>query len=966
MTDAGKSTLREAVEIFSEIVDLPAAEIEQRLARVEASNPAVADRVRGLLTSDRAAGSFLEKDAGAYAQSFFEGSAEPEPEELAGSIGETVGSYRLVSLLGRGGMGEVWVAQRVDGQFEQRVALKLLKRGIDSEGVRRRFLQERQLLAQLDHPNTARLLDGGTAADGRPFFVMELVSGQPITDYCRHRDLPLEARLALIATCGDAVAAAHRRLVVHRDIKPSNVLVDQEGRVKLLDFGIAKVLSEEDGRSGDPSTRVDERILTPTYAAPEQILGEPMTTATDVYGLGAVLYELLTGTPPHTRKAASAALLASQVERETVEKPSRAVLTTSPGGSPREGRRLSKRLQGDVDAIVQKALRREPERRYASAAEMAEDIRRSLSGQRIQARPDTVAYRARKFVGRHRAGVAAAVLVLLALVAGLTAALWQARVAQGNARRAERNARRAERVQGFLIDLFKGSDPNQTGGEKVTARQLLAVGTRRIEKELAAEPAVQAALYDAIAQIQLSLGALPEAKSLARRALAERRRALGADDPATDLSRLTLAEIDSELAEEEAAERELRALLPRLTAAYGADGSETLRAKQALASVLLNRTKNDEALGLATELVASRRRNDDGSAKMASSLLLLGLIEENSSRFDDAESLYREAVALYERTVGPDNPQTAEALWSLAELHAFRGRRGEAEQEFERALAVERKSVGEKNPLLASTLIDLGSLYMNERRYSEADASLKEALGIYRTLDHPDAADALRILGVSLINQERYSEAERQLEEAVAFSKSKLGPSHQVTMTALGNLGEAQLRLGRLDVAQKNLQDSVAGLEAVYGKDADNRRAPLNPLGELLRLRGRVDEAAQLHRRELALQLKSEGPENPAVPETRLQLALDLLEQATPENLGQARAQLDQAVELQRKIDSDHPRLDEMLLASGRAAHAQGDGARARRDLREALERLRRHHGESDPRTRAAREALRRVSGLPR
>ncbi len=940
--------MREAAPLFEELADLAPAEAEAWLAGLERMDSPLAALLRELLAAERRAGDFLEGGAVDYASPTL-------ARELAGSEspegappGEAIGPYVLVSLLGRGGMGEVWIAERSDGQFEQRVALKLLKRGMDSEGIRRRFLQERQVLARLEHPNIARLLDGGTASDGRPYFVMELVEGRPITAYARERELPVEERLRLIATCAEAVATAHRRLVVHRDIKPSNVLVDGEGRVKLLDFGIAKLLSAEDEPGENPSTRIEERVLTPTYAAPEQILGEPVTTATDVYALGAVLYELLTGAPPHERKNVSAAQLASQIEHETIERPSRAVLT---GSSTRDERRLARLLAGDVDAIVQKALRREPERRYAGGGELAEDLRRYLSGQRVEARPDTVAYRARKFVQRHRAGVAAVALVVLALVGGLIATTWQAR-------RALRNARRAERVQDFLVGIFQGSDPDQTGGERVTARQLLADGTLRIEKELSAEPQVQAALYDAIAQIQLSLGALPEAKSLAERSIAERRRVLGDTDPATDLSRLTLAEIRAALAEEEAAERDLRALIPRLTAAYGADAADTLRARQTLAAVLLNRTRNAEALAVASELVASRRRTDAGSAKMAGSLLLLGVIQENSSRFDEAEKLYGESVALYERTVGPENPQTAEALWSLAELHAFRGRRAEAEREFARALALERKSAGEESPRLASTLIDLGSLYMNERRYPEADASLREALGIYRALDHPDAADALRILGVSLTHQERYPEAERQLEEALAFSTSKLGRTHQVTMTTLGNLGEVQMRLGHLEIAEKNLRDALAGIEALYGTDADNRRAPLNPLGELLRLRGRVDDAAQLHRRELALQLKSEGPENPAVPETRLQLALDLLERPSPEHLAEARKQLDLAMALMRRIDAEHPRLDEMLLASGRVAKGEGDSARARRELQEALERLRRHHGDGDARTRDARAAL--------
>jgi tRNA A-37 threonylcarbamoyl transferase component Bud32 len=952
MSDAADRWARERA-LFEELLDLEEPERARRIAAT--SDPGLREAVEKLLALRGEAATFLEQPPMSLAGELLRGG------DGADDLPDRIGPYRVLERLGRGGMGDVFLAERADGQFEQRVAIKLLKSGIDTEGVRRRFLQERQVLARLDHPNIARLLDGGTVG-GRPYFVMELVEGEPITAYCRDRRVALDERLRLISTCCEAVDVAHRRLVVHRDIKPSNVLVTRNGQVKLLDFGIAKVLSEDDATQ---FTQAEERVLTPTYAAPEQILGEPVTTATDVYALGTVLYELLTGVLPHRRDTGSAAQLASSVERETVEKPSRAVATGGAGAAalpPRQQARLTALLANDLDAIVLKALRREPERRYAGAAALGEDLRRHMAGLRVEARPDTLGYRSRKFVRRHRAGVAAAALTLLALFAGLVGTTWQARRAEANAKRAQANAQRAERVQAFLIGLFKGSDPDQSGGEKLTARQLLADGTRRIETELAAEPEVQAALYDAVAQIDLNLGALPEAKGLAERSIAERRRVLGDGDAATDLSRLTLAEIRSALADEEAAERDLRSLLPRLVLLHGADGAETLRAKQALAEVLLNRTRNGEAIVLAEELVASRRRNDAGSAKMASSLLLLGLIQENSSRFDDAELSYREAVTLFERTLGPDNPQTAEALWSLAELHAFRGQRAEAGQEFERAIAVERKSLGGNHPLLASTLVDQGSLYVSQRRYAEAEASLMESLGIYRALDLPDAADALRVLGVSLTGQERYPEAERRLEEALALARSGLGPRHQVTFNALGNLGEVLLRRGQLDAAEAALREATEGLESVYGVEAGSRRAPLNAYGEVLRLQGRLDEATALHRKALAIRVKTAGPENPSIPGIRFQLALDLFARPTPENLAETRVLLDQAVLLQRKIDPDDPRLDGMLLASARLARAQKDGDRARRELAETLERLRRHHGEPDPRTREARADLATLS----
>jgi len=942
MSVGSEDRLREAAEVFGELIDGPPADVARRLQGLQASDPELAAVVRDLLRADAEAGSFLEGGPRSYAPGVF--------EEPSGSVaGEHIGPYVLVSLLGRGGMGEVWVAERRDGQFEQNVALKLLRRGIDSEGIRRRFLQERQVLAHLDHPNIARLLDGGEAPDGRPYFVMELVEGEPITKFCRDHEASIEERLRLVATCAEATAAAHRRLVVHRDIKPSNVLVSGDGRVKLLDFGIAKVLSD-DG-SSTQWTRAEERVLTPTYAAPEQILGDPVTTATDVYALGAVLYELLTGAPPHDRTSRSAVKLAAQVELETLERPSRAV-TVSGGTEGRSSRRLARRLEGDIDAIVQKALRREPERRYPGAAEMAEDLRRHLAGQQVEARPDTVAYRVGKFVRRNRAGVAAAVLVVLALVAGLAATSWQARVARAN-------ARRAQRVQDFLVGIFQGSDPSNARGEKVTAREILAAGTRRIETDLRGEPEVQAALYDSVAQIQTSLGALPEAQALAERALADRRRLFGADDPRTMQSLVTLAKVRTALADEKDAEKLVRRALPVLAAAYGEDGDETLRARELLVDLLVNQGSNEEALAAAQTLLASRRRRSgDGSPDTANNLHQVGMIQEGMSRYDDAEKTYRQTIAILDRTVGVEDPRSANAHATLAELLSYRGRRAEAEKEFAITLAAQRKSLGSEHPDVAGTLIDLGFLYLNERRYAEADATLEESLRIYRALDSANAANSLRILAVSFLTQERFAEARQRIDECLAIARQRYGPKHQVTLTALGNLGDIQLHGGDLSTAEATLREAIAGLEDVFGKTSDSLRAPLNNLGEVARLRGRLDEAEGLHRRALAIQLEAIGAGAPSVPGTRLQLALDLLARPTPPRLAEARDQIDQAIDLQRKIDGGHPRLDEMLLASGRVALAQRDRVRSRRELSEAVERLSSHHGEADARTRIARAEL--------
>jgi murein DD-endopeptidase MepM/ murein hydrolase activator NlpD len=397
-------------------------------------------------------------------------------------------------------MGEVFLAERADGAFEQRVALKLVKRGMDSEEIVRRFERERQILARLEHPGIARLLDGGTAPDGRPYFVLELVAGEPILAYCRRVKASFEERLRLVIDACEAVDAAHRSLVVHRDLKPSNLLVSAEGQVKLLDFGIAKLLAEAPEEIATQQMRM---LLTPAYAAPEQILGEPVTTATDVYALGVILYELLTGRSPHPRGRTPAAV-ASDAGGETVERPS-AVLREADPESGGEGagipdrRRFARRAQGDLDTVVLAALHRDPRRRYGSAAELGTDLRRFLEGKPIRARADSALYRGRKFLLRHKLASAALLAAVLSLVLGIGVSARQARIATAQ-------AQRAERVKGLLLSIFREANPESGQGPELTAREILADGARRVETKLALEPEVQAELFDAIAQIDQSLG----------------------------------------------------------------------------------------------------------------------------------------------------------------------------------------------------------------------------------------------------------------------------------------------------------------------------------------------------------------------------------------------------------------------------------------------------------------------------
>ena len=540
--------------LFHELVELPAAQRDERLAVIAAREPALAQRVAELLTADAAA-----------PQDFADAAAAPTAllqvlEDLVGSdglaAGERVGPYRLLALLGRGGMGEVWRAERADGQFERQVALKLVASELGSREIVERFLRERQILAGLEHPGIARLLDGGVAADGRPYFALELVEGESITSFARTGALDLDERVELVVAAAEAVAAAHARLVVHRDLKPSNILVTADGRVKLLDFGIAKLVAPGDG---DPElTRTVALRMTPAYAAPEQVRGEPATTATDVYGLGAVLYELLTGRPAFERRASSAAELIERVRHETLVRPSRAV------AEDLGGRRLARRLAGDLDTIVAKALHPDPGRRYASADAFAEDLRRYLARQPVLARPDSLRYRLGKLVRRNRVASAAATFGLLAILGGLALALWQASVARASARRATNEAAHARRVQELLIELFQGADPARTLGSTLTARQVLDEGVRRLPSELAADPRTGAAMSEVFARTYRSLGMLSEAQRYAHQAVLLRRRLDGPDSLAVAEAQLTAAEVAVERGDVAGSRRTLVGLLPRL------------------------------------------------------------------------------------------------------------------------------------------------------------------------------------------------------------------------------------------------------------------------------------------------------------------------------------------------------------------------------------------------------------------
>ncbi len=897
-------------ERFDELAEADAGERDRRLAALDGEDPALARLLRELLAADAGDGELLSTPLADRAPGFLaealaarEHRASPAWRDRSG---ERIGPYRLLSLLGRGGMAEVWLAERSDGELEYRAALKLVRPELGTEAILARFLRERRILARLEHPAIARLLDGGRSESGEPYFVLELVDGTPITDWCRARAATLEERLRLVIEVCEAVDYAHRNLIVHRDLKPANILVDQAGRPKLLDFGIAKLIAPEPtGAEGNRAVEDATRLFTPSYAAPEQILGQPVTTATDIYALGVLLFELLTGEKPHLRAAALLPDLAREIGGEILERPSDRLRRSAPS----EARRLA----GDLDTIVAKALHREPGRRYASASALADDLRRHLSGHPVEARPDSLAYIGGRFVRRHRWAVAAALLVVASLVTGLAGALWQARIA-----RAE--ARRADRVRGFLVEIFREADPSRTQGATITAREILDTGAARVERELAGEPAVSAELLDAIAQVQFSLGLFEAAEKRAAASLGLRRKLYGPDALETAASRITLARAIFERGDPAAARRELEAGRPAI--AGEEESEEADRWNEAYSTLLAAEGNTNAAMALTRRRLEIAEATEGPESLRAARwrLILMGQLGD-SSRIPAATALARPALDALERTPGASPVEIAEARVEVAEVLGLAGRKEESVRLLASGVALARQTLGPRHPVVAFDEIKYGYGLLDLRRYDEAERVLRDSISILAPMKHYEAGAALRYLGIIDMERGRFVEAEQRFAAAEEMFRSHFGPDHPYPLAARVSRGEALVRQGRLAEAESLLRGLLPQLEVDEGPRRRLLRSLLRHLGEVRRLRGDAAEALVLHRRSREVTLSIYGTaEHSAVAVVDYQIVLDHLAHPTPQGLAEARTLADGGIATLRKLDPGSPRLADLLAARERLA----------------------------------------------
>ena len=929
--------------ILDAVLDAPAVERAARLDALCAGDAALRDEVDEWLAAADASGDLLSGSAADLAAPLMAAALEIRAGETsipADASGRLIGPYRLVRKIGEGGMGAVYLAERTDGQFEQQVAIKLHRHGAHGGLERDRLLAERQILARLEHPGIARLLDGGvTEDDGIPYFAMEYVDGEPITAYCRRVRAPLRTRLELVLQVCDAVEYAHRNLVVHRDLKPSNILVDRTGRVRLLDFGTAAWLDEAaPGRAGRGGAALT--AMTPNYAAPEQWRGEPPTTGSDVFALGVVLCELISGAVPYPVSDSRASQRHLTAFENGPSKPSALVAASAAGGD--EHAAWQRRVRGDLDSIVLKAVAASSEARYRSVEMLGADLRRYLGRYPVEASGRAWTYRTRKFVSRHRAGVAAAAVLLVAIVAGLAGTAWQARKA-----RAE--ADRARAVQAFLVSLFRTTDPGAAAQAR-TARDILDQGAARIDAELAGQPDLQVELWRTVAGVQRQLGDYDGAERLLGKAITVQQRLGGRAELDLARTRLELATVLNDHYRTEEAERLAQEAVPVLRSRLGAASGEMGDAYDLMGSLTYQRGDYAAAEQLRRQAIdVYRQRFGERSAQVASVENNLAVFYADRGRYADAEAAGRRAVEIRRGLLGEAHPDTLLAEYNLGNALYQRGAWVDAAGIFEKVLAGQQRALGPAHPHTALTQRQIARILTGFGRFDEAARMLADSARVTAQAYGAESTGAGYVKNqLSRLEQlrGRFDEAVRLAREVLTSFERNLGPDHVETAWARMNLGDRLIDAGAFDDAERELGRAERTLGAAGGESDPYYAQILDLQGLLAARRGHLVEARRLLERALEL-FGAAAPDKAfdAAP-TRLHLAAVL---TRPEEAAR-REQLfrDSLATLRQSLPPAHVITTDVLLAYGRFLSTAGRTSEAEPLLREAYDTRRRTLGDGN------------------
>jgi serine/threonine-protein kinase len=873
--------------LFDELVDLDAASRAARLGVLFGEDAALAEELSRMLAADDAAG-VLDRGVMAVAPTVAGGIGLDAPRAPTGSAGRRIGAFVLERLLGRGGMGEVWLAAREEGGFRQQVALKLVKRGLDGEDLLRRFMRERRILAGLSHPGIARFIDGGVGEDGVPWYAMEYVEGETLVDHARGRALGVRERVALVAEVADAVAYAQNRLVVHRDLKPSNILVDPQGRVRLLDFGIAKLLDEApDARA----TATGLRAMSPAYAAPEQILDEPVSAATDVYALGVVLYELLTGSLPHQRAGATLETLTERVRQESTERPSArlrgtdAATTTTLGAGTAQ--RFARQVAGELDLIVLAALRREPERRYPSAAALADDLRRWLDGRPVSAQADTAGYRARKFVARHRFAVGSASAVLLALVAGFGTALWQAGVAREQAARAEREAGESDQIATFLQSVLLEADPMRASDAgALTITEVTRLAAARVDRDLAGQPSAQADVLSTLAAAAWSANDEPMATELTQRAHAVASASPEVDAAAYANAMRVVAEGQLRAGDARSAEATLRAGLARLAPLLDPpeprprDLLAAARSNNGLGSALFMRDALAEsAAAMALSAQQSAAALGDGAIEAGMAWFNVGILRWRLGEIDAAQDAIDRAVAIHAAALAADDPRQAIVMDMQAQLQAERGDGAAAERTWRRAIELLQGDDAVRRDRRIGLQESLAVHLSQSGRFAEARAVYAQFIDLPpdpggESVSTQRRGAAHRQLGYMAMWEGDLATAWRELERAKAlFTRARSGEG-LFPLNAAADLALVRGLRGETDAALAELERLREPIVAIAGERSSDEMIRRHRVGEVLAVAGRDADARAAFESALAGAASQPWSDSAYADQARLWVAL--------------------------------------------------------------------------------------------
>ena len=900
---------RRVAELFDHCIELARGERAAYLDATCAGDETLRAEVERLLRADERAEGFMEHPPADAAQ--WQGDAQPTQ----------FGAYRVVRRIGAGGMGEVWLAERGDGAFEQRVAVKQV--AWPTPGLLQRFRRERQILARLEHPCIARLIDGGLGADGTPYLVMEYVEGMPITAHASERALDVSARLRLFLRVCEAVQFAHRNLVVHRDLKPANILVDAGGAPRLLDFGIAKLLDDTDAEA---PTQTAARLLTPDYAAPEQVSGAAVTTATDVYALGVVLHELLAGARP---------------ARDASGEPKAPSLAAVDAGTRRA-------LRGDLDRIALTALAPEPERRYASVEALAADLRSHLDGRPIAARSGA-GYRFAKFTRRHRYVLGAALLAFAFCIGATLVSLHQANLAR-------EQADRAEAARGFLAGVFEQADPDENEGHPFTAQQLLEKGESRLAAE-AANPSIAADMTGLIGSLYWNVGNYERATSLLERAVALGDKGNVADEvQARNLVRLAWSEGERSLYEPANAHVE-RALA---LAAQSGSAKDLADARRLQVQVLAGLGEAARAEPVARELLAADiARLGDGAREVAQDWALLAHALDELSRYDESIAAEHAALAIDRQRIGGRSTAVAADLNDLGFALSHKGDYIGAEQVFREALDIKIERYGNDH---RETLGARANLFMAQEKQGRYEEGLRGRLALLddqrRVLGarHADEiAGAWNMIGLDRIMLGRFTEAQAAFRESISTWKSIDGATEEARVGPFGNLALALQYGGDYEQAESMLRETLAIDRKSYPPDSEWLNQDRGYLGNLLRLRHRHTQALDELRAALAAVHGASRGADPVVALLHAQLAEAELDAG---DAAKAQATASKALELARTaLPARNIGLANALFALARAELALEHGAVAEPLLREALA-VRSPLAANDPRVLEIKVAL--------